>query len=221
VARSDYRAAVISRFALAMAAKSINNTLILDAQEKWEQKTLTFAGWPEALDRLLLVIAGAADMPITRLLGRSPAGMNATGESDMQHWYERISALQQTRIRPVLRPLDQALVRSAIGRDPRNMSYQWRPLYTLGADEKATVADKQSMAIERLNNTGLLDRATLAQAVASQLEDDGFLPGVLPAAADPGLAPPGTTPPGNGDTPSPVAPLTLPSRNPARERDPA
>ena len=214
VQQPSFRSAVISRFALAMAAKAINNTLILDANEKWEQKTLTFAGWPEALDRLLLIVAGARDMPVTRLLGRSPAGLNATGESDLQQWYDHIAAVQQTRLRPALRPLDAALVRSAVGRDPRAMSYTWRPLYSLGADERATIADKQATAVEKLANTGLLDRVSLAKAVAERIQEDGFLPGAQ-AAADPGKLPPALA--ARPATPS-AQPSTPPSRRGGSER---
>jgi len=37
--------------------------------------------------------SGAADIPMTRLLGQSPAGMNATGDGDMRNYYDRIEAI--------------------------------------------------------------------------------------------------------------------------------
>lgn len=49
------------------------------------------------LDRFLQIVSGAADIPAIRLLSQSPAGMNATGESDLRNYYDRLSACRNSR----------------------------------------------------------------------------------------------------------------------------
>lgn len=45
-------------------------------------------------------------MPVTKFLGISPAGMNATGESDMRNFYDHVESKQEKVLR---RPLDKVL----------------------------------------------------------------------------------------------------------------
>ncbi len=74
-----------ARFAYAAAMKSINNLLLLGDGESWSRQTVDFAGLPEMARTFLQVAAGAADISVTRLLGQSPSGLSATGESDVRN----------------------------------------------------------------------------------------------------------------------------------------
>jgi phage-related protein (TIGR01555 family) len=87
-----YRAKILERYTLAATAKGINGDLLLDKEEEYEQKQASFATLPEVLMSFLQIVSGAADIPATRLLGQSPAGMNATGESDLRNYYDRLQA---------------------------------------------------------------------------------------------------------------------------------
>jgi phage-related protein (TIGR01555 family) len=82
-----YKSKILERYTLANMAKGINGMLLLDSEEEYETKSASFAQLPEVLDRFLQIVSGAADIPATRLLGQSPAGMNATGESDLRNYY--------------------------------------------------------------------------------------------------------------------------------------
>ena len=76
------------------------------------------AGLPEMVRTFLQVAAGAADIPVTRLLGQSPTGLSATGESDTRNYYDMIAARQELDLRPQLERLDRLILRSE-GLDPR------------------------------------------------------------------------------------------------------
>src|SRR5690606_29935166 len=71
---------VMERIRLAAMAKGINGTLLLDADEDYDSKQASFGSLPDIIDRFLQQVSGAADIPATRLLGQSPAGLNSTGE---------------------------------------------------------------------------------------------------------------------------------------------
>jgi phage-related protein (TIGR01555 family) len=75
--------------------RSSARAVLLDADgEDFQRIKTDFTGYPEMLDRLMMRLASSIDMPVTILMGRSPAGQNATGDSDFQHWYDSISAFQ-------------------------------------------------------------------------------------------------------------------------------
>ena len=134
-----------ARFAYAAAMKSINNLLLLGDGETWARQKIDFAGLPEMVRTFLQVAAGAADIPVTRLLGQSPAGLSATGDSDTRNYYDMIAARQEIDLRPQLERLDALLLRSA-GVDPAALTFEFRPLWQLDAAAKAAVALQKAQA---------------------------------------------------------------------------
>lgn len=136
---TEYRARLMERFTLAATAKGINRALILDKEEEYEKKQTSFAQLPEIMQTFLQMVAGAADIPVTRLLGQSPAGMSATGESDMLNYYDRVGSIQTLEMTPALYRLDECLIRSALGSRPPEIFYSWAPLKQMTEKELAEI----------------------------------------------------------------------------------
>lgn len=75
--------------------RSVLNALVLDKEgEDFERKTTPLAGLPEVMDRLMSNLSAITGIPQAVLFGRAPAGMNATGESDLTLWYDRLRSEQ-------------------------------------------------------------------------------------------------------------------------------
>ena len=134
---SDEEGNIIKRFALSGQMKSLVNMLLLDGSETYERKTLSFSGLEGVFDKLMIWISGAFDIPMTRLFGRSAAGMSATGEGDMNNYYDSLAGAQETIYRPELEKLDEVLIRSAVGRIPDDCEWTWNPLYQASGVEMA------------------------------------------------------------------------------------
>lgn len=167
-----------ARFTYANVAKSTLNALILDAKEVWNRNQLNLAGMPDLIKVYILLASGAADIPVTRMLGQSPAGLNATGEHDLVNYYDSIKSDQNTELRPVLSPLDEVMLRSTFGdRDPK-IHYDWRPLWQMNEVERATVGYQKAQAFKIDVDSGLFPDAVLAEVRANQLVEDGFYPGL-------------------------------------------
>jgi phage-related protein (TIGR01555 family) len=183
VTQADYRTKMLARFGLANQAKSLQNALIMDSEEEWEQKQISFAQLPELLQTYLQVAAGAADIPATRLLGQSPAGMNATGESDIRNYYDRLSGEQEMHLRPALEKLDEVMIRSALGRRPPEAYFTFAPLWQLSEKERAEVFKTKAEAARTIAGTGgaspaLMPIEALSDSLVNALVEDGSLPGL-------------------------------------------
>ncbi|WP_085028737.1 DUF1073 domain-containing protein [Ensifer aridi] len=177
-----YRAKILERYTLAATAKGINGDLLLDKEEEYEQKQASFATLPEVLMSFLQIVSGAADIPATRLLGQSPAGMNATGESDLRNYYDRLQAMQEVEMTPAMARLDECIIRSALGsRDP-NIYYEWAPLWGMSEKEKADVFKTKADAARQLVGTTpgqeIIPRDAVSDALVNTLVEDGSLPGL-------------------------------------------
>jgi phage-related protein (TIGR01555 family) len=170
------QAKLITRFTLANQLKSSNSLLLLGGEEKFDRKQISFAGLPELMQTHLQISAGAADIPVVVLLGQSPAGLNATGESDTRMWYDTVKNFQGTDLQDTLSPLDEVLIRHALGRVPKGMEYEWDSLWQMSEAERADIAVKKATAIKTYVDTALFAPEELRPAVADMIIDDGFLP---------------------------------------------
>lgn len=165
------------RFELANIAKSHTNTIMLDKEEEWDRKETSFAALPDVLKVYLLIAAGAADIPATRLIGQSAQGLNATGDGDLKNYYDRVRSDQTNELSPVLSRLDEVIIRSALGtRDP-SIHYIWAPLYTLDEVQMAALAASKADTMTKDVNAGLISLEVLAEARKNQLLEDGTYPG--------------------------------------------
>jgi uncharacterized protein len=180
---AEYRAKIIERFRLAEIGKGINGALIHDSEETLGQKTASFASLPDVMDRFMQLASGAADIPMTRLLGQSPAGMNATGDSDMRNYYDRIEAMQAVEIAPAMSILDECLIRSALGERPEEVHFTWNSLWQMTAKEKAEIGKIQADTAKTLRDTQLIPDEALSEAVVNTITESGAMPGLEGAVA--------------------------------------
>jgi phage-related protein (TIGR01555 family) len=174
-------AKLFDRFSSSMTAKSVINTTLIDSNEEWERINVAFSNMDKVLGMYLMVCSGAADIPATRLLGREPAGMNATGDSDIRNYYDRVSADQAVRLTPALSRLDEVLIRHALGDRPDEIHYDWKPLWQLDETEKAKMWLAKAQAHKIDADNGLINPEVLREG--NQCIEDSFYPG-LEAAID-------------------------------------
>jgi len=179
---ADTTAQLSARFAYASAMKSINNLLLGDG-ESWARQSVDFAGLPEMVRTFLQVAAGAANIPVTRLLGQSPAGLSATGDSDTRNYYDMVSARQEIDLKPKLERLDRLIARSE-GIDPSSLSFAFRPLWQLDASAKAALALSKAQATAVYAGLGLWPAEVTARLVEAQLIEDGVYPNAAAIFAD-------------------------------------
>ena len=169
---------MIKRFTEANVAKSIINSVLIDGEEEWQRIQVQFNGMPEVLQMYLQIAAGAADIPVTRFLGMSPAGLNATGDADMRNYYDRIASDQQLRLTPALEKLDAAIIASSLGTHDPNIFYEWNSLWQMDDAQKAAIALSKAQSAMIDVNAGLIPLDALVKGRANQLIEDGTYPGL-------------------------------------------
>lgn len=85
--------------------KSVINSVLLDKEDDYVRDSVNLTGLPEMIDRFMMFLSGVTNIPVTRLFGRSAAGMNSTGQGDLNNYYDFIMAKQRTVIKPQLKKL--------------------------------------------------------------------------------------------------------------------
>ncbi len=170
---AGFEDALATRFAAARMLKGNHGTLILDAEEEYESKSYSFGGLDSIADRFMQVAAGAADIPMTRLLGQSPAGLNSTGEGDLANYYDRISAMQTLEIEPAMSVLDEVIVRSALGDYPDGVTYEWRPLRQMTESQISEIRARDAQTVASLAASRVYPDEAVAEAGAQMFRESG------------------------------------------------
>lgn len=214
----EYASRLVDRFTLANTMKGLVNALVIDKEEEWDRKQISFAQLPEIMQQYLQIAAGAADIPATRLLGQAPAGLNATGEGDIRNYYDRISAEQRVTLTPNLRRLDEALIMSAIGTRPDEIHFNWAPLWQLSDTEKAAIAYQKAQTAQIEVSSGLVPPQVMATIYINRLVEDATYPGVEGAMADYAKLAAVEKVAGPDDPEAAADPNTPPGRKPAAGR---
>lgn len=161
-------AQVTKRWLSAATMKSFNRILLLDKDtEDYAQKTTAFSGLNQVIQNFVIDLCGACDIPATRLFGQSPAGLTATGESDIRNYYDHVAARQETNLRPQLMRLYEVLVRSTLGDLPEDFEFDFEPLWQMSDVERAQVEKTRAETDHIYLTDGVLDEG----AIARELQD--------------------------------------------------
>lgn len=151
---------------------------LVEEGTKLTNNQYSFAGLKDVYETMCLNLCGASHYPMTKLFGRSPAGMNATGESDLRNYYDYVDTLREAKLRPALEKLLPVLCMSAWGAVPDDLRITFPPLWTPTAAELAAIAKQKSEAIVSGYQAGLMNVDT-AQKELKKLEEETGLFGSI------------------------------------------
>lgn len=165
----DNDALVLKRIALMDMARSVGRCLPIDAESEEFTRTVTpVTGMPDLLDRLSLRLAAAARMPVTLLMGDSPSGMNATGDSDISWFFDHIRSRQEKELRPILNRLIKLVFLSkngpTAGKVPAAWNFAFNPLWQASEAEMAKNRNVQAQTDQIYMNSGAVSPHEVAMS---------------------------------------------------------
>lgn len=174
----NYERLLLERLRLAGTAKGINGTLILDGQETHSSKSASFGTLPDVIAKTEQGVAGAFDIPGTRMFGQSSTGLGANGEENTRNYYDNVASRQKLEIKPAMSVLDECLIRSALGSRPKEIHYTWAPLWQATAKERADIGKTTADTIKALKDSGLFPEDALSTAAVNLLVELSVMPGL-------------------------------------------
>ena len=135
---------VLKRLNVIDTARGILNSLVIDADgENYDFKTFQFSGVKDVIDATCNMLSALTNIPQTILFGRSPAGMNATGTSDFESYYNFVEKIQRLMLKRNLRTLLDVIFRAGISsgavEEEPDYKLEFNPLWSLSDTEQATV----------------------------------------------------------------------------------
>jgi phage-related protein (TIGR01555 family) len=219
------RNAILQRFTQLDMQRSSGRILLVDKEgEDFDRKPTPLAGVPDMIDRFILRLASAAEMPVTLLMGQSPAGMDATGESDMRQWYDRVKAVQVKQIEPALVKLLQILTAGKWSQNKDNKVI-WAGLEEPNDKEDAETEYIEAQTWKLYSDMGAVSGEQIAlikfcDKPIEEVLDEDALAKVVEADAELMKDPPPPPPPMLPGAPMPPPPQGAPPNGPNRGPQP-
>ena len=131
---------------------------VLDKDDDFQVFNQSFSGLEDIYEKFMLDIAGAANIPATRLFGRSPAGMNSTGEGEETNYNNDIEQEQENSLRFQLDKLFPVMSMSVLGYVPDDLDFNFNPVETLSQKEIAERIYRSTEAVRGAYTDGIISQ---------------------------------------------------------------
>lgn len=142
-----------SQFAQTMTSISKNtdmyNMLVLDQNDDFQYVSANFSN----LDRIIQAsqedLAAAANMPLNKLFGKSPTGLNNSSKENLVDFYDYISRLRNMYMRPAYQKLIPIVYKNKYGEDIGEFSFDFKSLFMPTEEEKALIIDRKTRPLQK------------------------------------------------------------------------
>ncbi|MEE6030443.1 phage portal protein [Avibacterium paragallinarum] len=176
------------RINLVERGRNLLNGVAVDFEDDYTILNADLNGIIDVLDEFKIAISADVNIPVAILFGQSAKGMNATGKSDFESYYDLIEGIQQHKIKPVLEQLIELIMRQKHITPFENWQIHFPSLNTPTDKEQAEArklnAEAAKAEIGRLIDlvdSGALSTQELRQQIAEEL---GVAAAALPEVSE-------------------------------------
>lgn len=153
---------VRARIDLVDGNRSAINGVAIDGEDDYTITSAALTGVKDTIGELKDDVAAETGLPVSILFGRSPGGLNASGDSEWDQVFDMTDQLRTSRLTPALERI-VSLIYAQSGADLEKVddwSICWNSLKQQTAQQKADVENKQAdtalkvaQALEKLQGT--------------------------------------------------------------------
>lgn len=130
------------RIGLAAQIKNFQNALVIDKNDSYETKQITFSGLAEILTQIRIGLACDLRMPMTKLYGISAAGFNS-GEDDIENYNCMVETEIRSKVRGPLIVMLNILCQKIFDYIPETLSFDWHPLREMSSQEQSVIKTEE------------------------------------------------------------------------------
>lgn len=152
---------------------SNQSMLVLGEDGEMGSIQYTFGGLAEVIAQFQMETAGAADMTVTRLFGRTITGLGQSNDADEKFYEDKIAQYQLSQLDPQLQKLYKVVAMSAWGEVPDDFSWKYPSVRVLTETEKAELVERATAPIIAARNADIISQRTAAMELHQLSETTG------------------------------------------------
>lgn len=152
---------VQQRVQLMNQLKNFQNALVMDKNDLYEQKQLTFSGIAEIMKQNQFGIASALRMPVSKIFGIGASGFSS-GEDDIENYNAMVQSKVRQPARPLVRKVLKMCCMAVYGRE-YDIDFAFKPLRTMSAKEEEEVKTSKQNRFQAFYDRGLMNSAEMGE----------------------------------------------------------
>jgi len=127
-------------------------------------------------------MASVSGIPLVKLLGVTPSGLNASSDGEIRSFYDWIAAYQESFFRPNLTKVLDFIQLSLFGEVDQGIDFEFEPLWALNEKERAEVRKLESEAAQIDIDSGVISPEERRRQLANDPDSpyDGLDPDEMP-----------------------------------------
>jgi len=146
---------VNARLQVATMLKNYHNAIVMDKEDEYEQKQITFAGLAEMLNQIRVGAAASVRMPMTKLFGLSATGFNS-GEDDIENYNALVESEVRAKAREILSVVLPICAKKIFGFVPEHIDFKFKALRILSSESEENIKTAKFNRYDRLYSQGIL-----------------------------------------------------------------
>lgn len=148
--------AVQQRVALANWQKNYQNAVVMDAEDDFDHKQLSFAGLAEAMAGIRQQVASDMRIPAIKLFGQSfsTGGMGTSSVEEMENYNSMIESEVRNKLKWHILKMAEIRCMQLFGYIPDDLELEFKPLRELTAEQQETVKEKKFNRIAAAKASG-------------------------------------------------------------------
>ncbi len=154
---------------------------LLDTSDEFDTQQYSFSGLSDMMLQFGQQISGALQIPLIRLFGQSPGGLNSSGEADLRTYYDGLAKQQNTQLRAPLTKILDIVARSTLGdKLPKGFRFTFNPLWLVTEREKADIAATDTDTVIKAFASAIISQSTALK----ELRQSSSLTGMFTSISD-------------------------------------
>lgn len=146
--------------------QSIEGITMLDSEDEFESSgAVGFTGIAEVLVHFGQQIAGALQIPLVRLFGQSPTGLNSSGESDLRMYYDNVKQSQETDMRTSVHTTFRLIGQTCGVPLDEGFNFEFKSLWQMSDQQQSDVSARDTESVLSAHERGLVSDQVALQEI--------------------------------------------------------
>lgn len=170
---------LFARLDLFNRLRNNRGVMVLDKEtEEFFNVTAALSGLESLQAQAQEHMAAVSRIPLVKLLGIQPTGLNASSEGEIRVFYDTIHGRQEWLLTPIVTRLMHFCMLSLWGEIDEDITWSWNPLWALDEKGAAEVEEIRARTAQIWIDTGTIDKMEERRRIANAA--DGPYPGLDP-----------------------------------------
>lgn len=147
--------------------KSYKHMGVMDSQDDYQQKIMTFSGLNEMLEKIFLLICSSLRIPYSKIFCRGANGFSS-GEDDLENYNAMIMSELRVPVEPIIKWVANIRACQLFGKKADDLNIKWKPLRVMSEKEKQEITTSKINAYLQLLNARILTPKQMAEKLVQE-----------------------------------------------------